>query len=113
MIAVSNRIRCRNRQRMPRQAEKNYPLRYCQERREVMFSLVTDVKGAHGLINIREDERGMLTCEFDGGDLLQRGRRLRDLQRLGAVDAAVRRGAEGDLLLTGTGLAGGAAHMRG
>ena len=38
---------------------------YYRDRHEVIFSLVTDVRGAHRLIEIREDVWGMLACEFE------------------------------------------------
>ena len=66
VVAVNNRIRCRNRLRMPRPAEKEYLLRRSEDAGWHYFSLVTDVRRAHRLVKVRREEWGMLACEFEG-----------------------------------------------
>mgnify|MGYP007048886204 CR=1 FL=1 len=63
---INDLIRGRNRQRMPTPRERTHLLEYYRGQGAVLFSLLTDIKGAHRLVNIREDEGGMLGCEFEG-----------------------------------------------
>ena len=67
-VAVNHRIRCRNKQRMPGPREMNYLLDHYKRNHVVLVGVASDVKRAHRLIKIREDEWGMLACALSSDD---------------------------------------------
>ena len=62
-IGVNNRVRCRDKVRMPGPREKREVLEELEESREVVMALVGDFEKAHRRFLYQKSERGYLACK--------------------------------------------------
>ena len=67
-VAVNNRMRCKDKVRMPGPREKRELLREFREERATVLSMVGDVEKAHRRFLYAREERGFLACKAADGD---------------------------------------------
>ena len=64
---VNNRIRCRDKLRMPSVKERHTLMRERRSRGEIPLSLLADFSKAHRWVRIKEREHGLLACQVEPG----------------------------------------------
>lgn len=64
-VRINNRIRCRDKLRMPGIPEKHVQYRERRAKSQIALSLLLDFSKAHRRVKIKEEEQGFLACRLD------------------------------------------------